>query len=274
MRTLIGVMGRIQLNKRRHRTGVLEMRQPRDPLAIAEFCGVKLDPWQERALDVTDRDVIIVASRQAGKGEVATMRTLDMLINKPTSTTVIISRAERQAKRLLRRIRGRYKQLAYVPEILGESVYALELANGSEVLALPGSEETIRGIEAVDLLILDEAALIDRELYDAVTPFLATTDGLQLLMSSARGKRGFFYEFATGDDPDWYRMVVPYTEIPRFSEKWIARQRRRMGEFMFRQEFGCEFLDDLTQLYPTDLVLSALSGDVDALDLPILGLAS
>jgi hypothetical protein len=241
----------------------------RSALVLAETLGIRLDEWQRTALTTDRHDILLLVSRQGGKGEVATLLALDKVLNDPGSTTVVVSRADRQAKRLLRRIKRRYRQLPDVPPALVDSTYALELRNGAEVLAVPGSEETIRGIEAVDLLVIDEAALVADDLFHAVYPMLAVTDGRCVAMSTARGKRGWFYHEYEEGGPEWHRERITWEQIPRFKPEWIARTRRRLGAFMFAQEFGCEFLDDASQLYATDLVLEALSADVAPLALPV-----
>jgi hypothetical protein len=218
----------------------------RGPLDLAAELGVALDPWQREALSTTVHDLLLLVTRQGGKGEVATFLSLDSLVNVPGSTTVVVARAERQAKRLLRRIKRRYQQLADVPAALTDNQYEFGLSNGAEVLALPGSEETIRGIEAVDLLIVDEAGLVSEELFNAIYPMLASTDGRCVAMSSARGARGWFWREFIGTDPDWHRTKITWKDIPRFKPDWIERTRRRMGELMFRQEFESEFLGDGT----------------------------
>jgi hypothetical protein len=102
---------------------------------------------------------------------------------------------------------------------------------------------------------------------------LATTDGRQVLMSTPRGKRGFFWrEWEEGGD-EWHREVITWREIPRFSVSWIERQRRRLGEYLFSQEFECVFVDDETQYFSSALVSAALSDEVQPLGLPMLGAA-
>lgn len=245
----------------------------RGPLELAAELGINLDPWQREAVTTKVHDILLLVTRQGGKGEVATLLSLDMVLNDPGSTTVIVSRADRQAKRLLRRIKKRYRMLSDVASVITDSQYALELRNGSEILALPGSEETIRGIEAVDLLIIDEGALVPDDLFAAIFPMLATTDGRCVAMSSARGKRGWFWREWVSSDVEWHRAKITWDQIPhtRFKPEWIARTRRRIGEWMFRQEFGCEFLDTDDQFYPTELVDAAKSSTAVSFGLPMMG---
>jgi hypothetical protein len=246
-------------------------RAQRSALDLAAELAIRLDPWQAAALTTGRHDILLLVTRQGGKGEVATLLALDKILNDPGSTVVVVSRADRQAKRLLRRIKRRYRQLAGVPAVVTDSQYAFELINGSEVLALPGSEETIRGIEAVDLLIVDEAALVPDDLFGAVYPMLATTDGRCVAMSTARGRRGWFWhEWEQGGD-EWHRERITWEQIPRFNPEWIARTRRRLGEWLFRQEFGCEFLDTDDQVFASELIARAFTSAVTPLFLEATG---
>ena len=43
-------------------------------------------------------------------------------------------------------------------ELTSENVYGLELANGSRVVALPGTDESIRGLTVDAWIVADEAA--------------------------------------------------------------------------------------------------------------------
>jgi len=74
----------------------------------------------------------------------------------------------------------------------GTNEMSLQFPNGSRIVGLPGSEETIRGFSAVSLLLVDEASRVADELYMAVRPMLAASSGALWLMSTPCGKRGFF----------------------------------------------------------------------------------
>lgn len=242
----------------------------RSPVSLAADLGLALDDWQRVALE-SDLDTLLLVTRQGGKGMVASLLALAALLDDAGSTTIIIARSDRQSKRLLRRIKRLYRSLSDVPPAVVDSQYTLELRNGSELLALPGSEETIRGIEAVDLLIVDEAALVPDDLFAAVYPMLATTNGRCVAMTTPRGKRGWFWVEWESGGPTWHRAKVTATEIPRIKPAWLERTRLRLGEWMFQQEFLCEFVDTIDQLFATEIVLGALSREVAPLALPAFG---
>jgi hypothetical protein len=102
----------------------------------------------------------------------------------------------------------------------------------------------------IHLLIIDEAARVPDDLYRAVTPMLAVSDGRMICLSTPWGRRGFFYdEWANGGD-DWKRIEVPVSQVPRISEQYLARVRRQMGETWYRQEFCCSFEAQEGLVYP------------------------
>ena len=83
---------------------------------------------------------------------------------------------------------------------------SLAFPNGSRIVGLPGNEATVRGFSAVALMLVDEASRVSDDLYRAIRPMLAVSDGTLWLMSTPFGKRGFFYEaWANGGDT-WERV--------------------------------------------------------------------
>jgi hypothetical protein len=68
-------------------------------------------------------------------------------------------------------------KLEVAPRLNAESVLKAEMENGSRILALPGTEKTIRGYAKADLVVIDEAARVENELLAAVRPMMATSEG-------------------------------------------------------------------------------------------------
>jgi hypothetical protein len=85
-------------------------------------------------------------------------------------------------------------RLGIVPRGDGDNETSLLFPNGSRIVGLPGTEATVRGFSAVSLLLIDEAARVEDELYKMLRPMLAVGDGDLWLMSTPCGKRGFFYD--------------------------------------------------------------------------------
>jgi hypothetical protein len=160
-------------------------------------------------------------------------------------------------------VAGLYRLLDFAaPE--QESALRLELANGSRIISLPGTEATVRGYSGVRLLVVDEAARVADDLYYAIRPMLAVSGGRMICLSTPFGKRGFFYEEWTNRQ-GWDRIRITAHECPRISPNFLAEERASIGEWWFRQEYECEFVDISDQVFGHDLVMQALSADVKPL---------
>ena len=99
----------------------------------------------------------------------------------------------------------------------------------------------------------------------------AVTNGRIVALSTARGRRGWFHREYVSDDPEWHRTLVTAYDIPRLDPAWLERTRRKLGDFSFRQEFLCEFLDDESQVFATELIDAAMTDAVGSFGLPRFG---
>lgn len=157
-----------------------------------------------------------------------------------------------------------YRALDAVPKIVNESALRLELKNGSRIVALPGTEATIRGFSGPKAVILDEASRIDDALIAAVRPMLATTQGRMIALTTPYGERGWFYEqWERGIG--WERTRITANDCPRISKEWLEGERNEMGEWAFRQEYLCEFVDTDEQFFSSALIEAAMDSQVKPL---------
>lgn len=209
-------------------------------MARAALNGKNLDTWQEEFLLAEEQDILVNCSRQAGKSFCAAVKGMHAAFREENATVLVLSPSLRQSGELFRKCMQIYNSLGRPIPPLAESTLRLELVNGSRVISLPGKEETIRGISAVTMLLLDEASRIADELFTAVSPMLAVSNGRRLLLSTPWGARGKFYQ-ACQDKESWRYFEVPATSIPRISPAFLERERREMGDWLFEQEYLCKF---------------------------------
>ena len=114
---------------------------------------------------------------------------------------------------------------------------------------------------------LPRAARVSDELYLAIRPMLAVSDGALWLMSTPFGKRGFFYEAWANGGPVWARVRAAATECPRIGRKFLEEERATMGERWFRQEYMCEFEEAVSGVFARDLVERAMTREVEPMEL-------
>jgi hypothetical protein len=185
----------------------------------------------------------------------------------PGSLTLVVSPSARQSGEFVRKAEEFTRRLGVRVKGDGENEASIALPNGSRIVGLPGSEATIRGFSAVSLLLVDEAARVSDELYRAIRPMLAVSEGTLWLMSTPFGKRGFFHKAWVEGRDDWERYRVPATECPRIRREFLEEERAAMGERWFRQEYLCEFEDSVSTVFDTDLVRQAITDEVEPLRL-------
>src|SRR5690606_6279577 len=129
------------------------------------------------------------------------------------------------------------------------SALQVEFVNGSRIVALPGSEKTVRGYSGVDLLVIDEAARVLDELYYAVRPMLAVSGGEIIALSTPWGKRGWFYDEWSGTSADWHRVRITAHDCPRIAPEFLEEERRTMPPAWFASEYEVEFGDTVNALF-------------------------
>jgi len=236
------------------------------PVAFAAACGLQLDQWQSQLLEAQPQRALLNCSRQSGKTTVTGVGALHRALYESGALVVILSPSLRQSGEMLRTIKGLHAKLDNAPELVGNSVLKMEFTNGSRIIALPGSEQTVRGFGGVSLVVIDEAARVPDELYQAVTPFLATrADGSLWALSTPAGKRGFWYTAWISGDPKWTRVEVPASMCPRISKEFLAEQLRELGAARYSEEFELAFLEELTSAFPSTIIDRAFTRELTPL---------
>ena len=227
-----------------------------NPTRLFTAAGIgQPDPWQRRVLMGPWSRLLMLCSRQSGKSTTVGALAAHEALYRPESLTLITAPAQRQAKETLAKFWSFYRAIGKPVTVEAKSELRVRFANGSRVIALPGSEKTIRGYSAVDLLILDEAARIEDGLYDAVRPMLAVSrsagrGGRLAALTTPWGKRGWFYKAWTSEQ-EWERVKVTAKECPRITDAFLRQERQELGEWMFAQEYQCRFVDNEEQLFAT-----------------------
>jgi hypothetical protein len=250
-----------ELRKLEASVGTVTVTVPTSPVEFAMSVGIEPDPWQVEVLASDHPRKILCCGRQTGKSTVAAILAIHMALTEPGSTVLVVAPGERQAKLLFSKALSLYRQAGYPLPAHSERRTGLELSNGSIIEALPAVERTTRGY-SVDLLVVDEAAAVPDLDYHGILPALIATQGEQVLLSTPRGKRGFFHELWHSED-DWQRIIVRSDEVGRIRDEDLEVFRRTMPEQFFRQEFFSEWLDTEGSLFSYEDIQAALAAGED-----------
>jgi hypothetical protein len=236
-----------------------------DPVQLAERCGVVPDDWQRDLLLSKQKQIIMNCSRQSGKSTVAALLGLHQCLFVPRSLVLLLSPSQRQSQELFRKVQDYYGALSDVCDAVQTSALRIEFANGSRVVVLPAREHTIRGFSAVNLLVIDEASRVPDELYQSSRPMTAVSGGRIVLLSTPFGSRGFYFQEWVEGGPDWKRVRVTADQCPRIPPEWLEKERQRIGDWWYSQEYQCNFVDSLTSCFSSADIQAAITTEVQPL---------
>jgi hypothetical protein len=212
------------------------------PVGIMRASGMEPDDWQRVLLSSVATRLYGLCSRQVGKSQCMAVKCLGWSMP-PDQTTIVASPSFRQSARILARARVVWRRVtvaydgADIPKITNRAIDRIEFDNGSQILALPASAETIRG-ETANNGLIDEASFCPKLIRDVISPMLASTNG-QLAAISSAGITGHWFESEWNDKdrPGAEFVTVKWSDVPRISEEFIRNERRSMTQARFDQEY-------------------------------------
>lgn len=240
-----------RVSRLRRAVGVL------DPVVWAHRRGWAPDEVQRRILRSQSRRLILLCTRQFGKSTTAACIAAHRAVTRPGSMILLVSRSERQSGELFAKV----KKFVGDRRRTKDKAFEWQLTNGSRIVAVPSSEETIRSFSSVDLLLEDEAALVPDIVYKTIRPMLAVSRGRLILMSTAHGQRGHFFK-AWSEMKAWERFKVTADQCPRISAEFLAEEREELGLAWYSQEYGCEFLSTEEALFTEEEIMRAFTEGV------------
>ncbi len=211
-----------------------------DPVVFAQRAGIQPFDWQQRVLRSAARQQILCCSRQAGKSTVSATVALHQAVYVPGSLVLLLAPVGRQSKELLAKVRGVYADTSD-NDAEADNQVTLELANGSRIVIIPAKQANIRGFSSVSLLVVDEAPFVPDDVYQAIRPMLAVSQGRIVLLSTPNGKRGFFHFEWTQGGADWLRTMITAHDCPHIDPAWLAAERLKIPSSIFEQEYRCTF---------------------------------
>jgi hypothetical protein len=89
-----------------------------DPSLIMELAGFpSVDPWQRAALRSEAKRLLLLAARQTGESTTTSLIALHAALFRPGSLVLLVSRSERQAVELFRKLMAAYDALGRPVEV-------------------------------------------------------------------------------------------------------------------------------------------------------------
>ena len=210
-----------------------------DPVIwVREVLGVEPAAWQAEFLRAPQgSSILALTARQVGKTTTAAWAMAHTALHVPNSLSVVACPAQRQSAEPVRRVKESLIKAGV--KLKNDNVYGVELENGARVLALPGSDDSVRGLTVDGWIIADEAARLTSDLIAAVRPMRARQPKARLAMlSTAWSRTDPFWTAWSSEDPSWIRLqATADIDAAPFADGFLEQERQALGEDDFKREY-------------------------------------
>ena len=205
-------------------------------LWMHKVLGIPPHDWQKRfLLAPRGASIAVLTARQVGKTTAAAVGMAHSAVFMPGSLSVVACPTQNQSAEALRKVRDMV--LMAGAELTTENKYSLELANRSRVLALPGTEESIRGLTVDAWIVADEAARLDPAIMAALHPMRTQRPDARFAMLSTAWSRTDPFWSAWEND-DWVRIRATIDVEPNLiAPEVLERARRQLSADDFKREY-------------------------------------
>ena len=190
---------------------------------------------------------IVLKARQLGLSTLTAGYALWMMTFQPDKNILVIATKQETAKNLVTKVRVMHANLPgwLKQPCVEDNKLSLRYKNGSQIKAVASSEESGRS-EALSLLIIDEAAFIDKidTIWGAAQQTLAT-GGRALVISTPNGVGNFFHKTWVGAESgtnDFNFINLHWSVHPERGQEWRNEQDKLLGPSLAAQECDCDFI--------------------------------
>ena len=190
---------------------------------------------------------IVLKARQLGLSTLTAGYALWMMTFQQDKNILVIATKQETAKNLVTKVRVMHANLPgwLKQPCVEDNKLSLRYKNGSQIKAVASSEESGRS-EALSLLIIDEAAFIDKidTIWGASQQTLAT-GGRALIISTPNGVGNFFHKTWIGAEDgtnDFNFIKLHWSVHPDREQDWRDDQDKLLGPSLAAQECDCDFI--------------------------------
>jgi len=224
------------------------------PVTFAEkVLGVKPFLYQARLLEDNNKRIVACMGRQTGKTTTIAMKALFFAETNPNVTVLITSPSLRQSIIMFDCIVTFVYSTNYLRNRVVRSTRTLvQFENGSRIIALPCSENLLRGYSA-HMCIMDEASFMPEEVISQIIfPMLSTTDGYAVFLSTPWGKDHIFYRAFV--NPAYSVHKVRSEECPLIKPEFLEEMKANMTREAYLMEYEAEFVEAINSYFPQGLI--------------------
>lgn len=191
---------------------------------------------------------IILKARQLGLSTVTAAYSVWKILFQSDVNILVIATKLQTAKNFIRKCKFIIEKLPDWLKICGiasTTVQSIETAKGSQLKAIPTSEDAGRS-EALSLLIVDEAAFVRdfENIWTGLFPTLST-GGSAILLSTPNGTGNVFHKIfrdSKNGKNNFHNIVLPWHVHPHHDQAWFEEQTKNLNKKQIAQEHECDFI--------------------------------
>jgi GGDEF domain-containing protein len=231
---------------------------------------LSLDPWQKDYIETPpEQDCFLLCTRQGGKTTAMSIKAVELCVHdfKRGEVVLISSLTERQAQLMLA------KAVAYAEECYPKQIatgrdkptmHRLFFKNGAGILCYAAGDEgdSTRGY-TIKKLFVDEGSRMKETYFTSATPTLSVSHGSMDIASTPYGTKNkygeetFFYKCSK--DKNFKKFYISAADCPRHDAEFLKKEQERMTKAQFSQEYLAQFLDQMLQFFPDELIKKVMT---------------
>ena len=190
---------------------------------------------------------IVLKSRQLGLSTLVAAYSVWMAIFQREKNILIIATKLAVAQNFIIKVKTMLRSLPkwlMIPEITANNKQMVQFNHGSQIKAIPTSEDAGRS-EALSLLIVDEAAFVRNfdTIWTGIYPTIST-GGRVIILSTPNGVGGQYYKLWTDAEAglnEFHAHKLPWYVHPERDEKWFENECKQLNKRKIAQELLCDF---------------------------------
>ena len=193
---------------------------------------------------IDSRYSIVLKARQIGFSTLAAAFTFWETFFWSDRFTVMLSRTEREASKLLQKTKYGYKMMPpwmrqRGPDLLSDNQLKMVFANDSSIESLPSGNDPARG-ESVYRVVIDEMAFLPNaeEAWASIEP-IADVGGRVICLSTANGEGNIFHQLWVGSQTGTNRfkgVFFPWSAGDR-DQDWYEAKKLDLPDWQLAQEY-------------------------------------
>jgi hypothetical protein len=206
-------------------------------------------PFQDDCVDEfnDNRFNIVLKSRQLGLSTLVAAYSVWMAIFQREKNILIIATKLAVAQNFIIKVKTMIRSLPkwlMIPDIVANNKQVIQFNHGSQIKAIPTSEDAGRS-EALSLLIVDEAAFVRNfdTIWTGIYPTIST-GGRVIILSTPNGAGGQYYQLYSQAEAglnEFNAIKLPWDCHPERDQEWFDKTTGNMSQKQIAQEYLCDF---------------------------------